>query len=153
GSDLSVAASATAKNAAIGFGLAVVVGTILGAILGRSDAGYRTFNPIIVVSAAIPKIIIYPVLLLLLGIGSYSVIAMGFIGVIFPVLINVMVAVRDIKPVYVKVGRTLNVSPLRALYRIYVPAVSLSLLAGVRLSFGLTLVNVVVAELFAAKAG
>lgn len=151
--DLAVAARATFGNAAVGFVLAVSVGSVLGVMLGRSDYWYRVFSPIVVVGGAVPKIIIYPILLLFLGLGPPSVISMGFLGGIFAVLINVMVAVRDIKPVYVKVGRSLNVKPWRAFYRIYLPAVSLPLLTGIRLSFGLTLVNVVFAELFAAKAG
>lgn len=153
GGGLGVAARATATNCAISFAAAVVVGTVVGAVIGRSDYWYKTLSPLIVVSASIPKLIVYPVLLLLLGISGASVISMGFIGGIFPVLINVMVGVRDIKPVYVKVGRTLRVSPWQALHQIYIPAVALPLLAGIRLSFGLTLVNVIVAELFAAKVG
>lgn len=147
------AAKMTAQECAASFAAAVFFGTLFGALLGRSDYWYKALSPIIVVSASIPKIIIYPVLLLLLGVGPWSVISMGFIGGIFPVLINVMVGVRGIKPVYIKVGRTLKISPWQALCRIYIPASALSLLAGVRLSFGLTLVNVVIAELFAANVG
>lgn len=150
---LGVAARATATNCVVAFGSAVGFGTAIGALIGRSDYWYRTLSPLIVVSASIPKLIIYPVLLLLMGIGGASVISMGFVGGIFPVLINVMVGVRNVKPVYVKVGKTLRLSPSQALRKIYIPAVSLPLLAGVRLSFGLTLVNVIVAELFAAKVG
>jgi ABC-type nitrate/sulfonate/bicarbonate transport system permease component len=151
--DLAPAAIATFGNAAAGFVLAVAVGALLGVAFGRSEYWYRVLNPIVVVGGAIPKIIIYPILLLLLGLGPSSVIGMGFIGGVFSVLINVMVAVRHIKPVYIMVGRSLNVTPWRAFRRIYLPAVSLPLLSGVRLCFGLTMVNVIFAELFAAKAG
>lgn len=151
--DLGTAAKFTFGNAAISFGLAVFVGTILGIVIGRSSYWYRALSPIIIVSGAVPKIIIYPILLLFFGLGPLSVISMGFIGGIFSILINVMAAVRNIKPVYVKVGRSLNIGPLRAMYRIYLPAVLLAFLTGVRLSFGLTLVNVVFAELFASEGG
>ncbi|CAM5219276.1 ABC-type nitrate/sulfonate/bicarbonate transport system permease component OS=Castellaniella defragrans OX=75697 GN=HNR28_003475 PE=3 SV=1 [Castellaniella defragrans] len=150
---LAPAAFATFSNAAVGFVLAVTVGAMLGVAFGRSEYWYQVLSPIVVVGGAVPKIIIYPILLLLLGLGPSSVIGMGFIGGVFSVLINVMVAVRNIKPVYVLVGRSLNVSPWRAFRRIYLPAVSLPLLTGVRLCFGLTMVNVIFAELFAAKAG
>lgn len=151
--DLAPAAFATFGNAAVGFVLAVTVGAMLGVVFGRSEYWYRVLNPIVVVGGAVPKIIIYPILLLLLGLGPPSVIGMGFIGGVFSVLINVMVAVRHIKPVYILVGRSLNVTPWRAFRRIYLPAVALPLLTGVRLCFGLTVVNVIFAELFAAKAG
>lgn len=152
-SRFDAAAKVTTQECIISFILAVSMGAVLGSLLGRSKYWYAVLSPLIVITASIPKIIIYPVLLLLLGINASSVIAMGFIGGIFPVLINVMVGIRNIKPVYVKIGRTLRISPWQAFYRIYVPAVILSLLAGVRLSFGLTLVNVIIAELFASKAG
>lgn len=151
--ELADASVSTSVRSLIAFVASVAVGTSLGTALGRSGFWYQVFEPIIVVSAAIPKIIVYPILLLLLGIGPFAVIAMGFIGGVFPVIINVMTAVRDLKPVYARVGRTLGVGTLRSFYRIYLPAVMPSLLAGVRLSFGLTLVNIVIAELFASRTG
>ncbi|HEX7387746.1 MAG TPA: ABC transporter permease subunit [Castellaniella sp.] len=153
GSELGPAVQATFGNAAAAFALAVVVGTILGVLIGRSPYWYTVFSPLVVVGGATPKIIIYPILLLLLGLGHSSVIAMGFIGGIFSILINVMVAIRTMKPVYAKVVRSLNVRPWRAFTRVYLPAVSLPLLTGIRLCFGLTVVNVIFAELFAAKNG
>src|SRR5699024_1332378 len=63
------AAGATFRNAGIGFVLAVTSGAILGVTIGRSEYWYQVFSPIIVVGAATPKIIIYPILLLLLGLG------------------------------------------------------------------------------------
>lgn len=153
GGELGPAVRSTFGNAAAGFVLAVVIGTVLGVIIGRSPYWYEVFSPLVVVGGATPKIIIFPVLLLLLGLGHASVIAMGFIGGIFSILINVMVAIRTMKPVYAKVVRSLNVRPWRALTRIYLPAISLPLLTGIRLCFGLTVVNVIFAELFAAKSG
>lgn len=153
GGELGPAVRATFGNAAAGFVLAVVIGTILGVMVGRSPYWYAVFSPLVVVGGATPKIIIYPILLLLLGLGPASVIAMGFIGGIFSILINVMVAIRTMKPVYAKVVLSLNVKPWRALTRIYLPAVSLPLLTGIRLCFGLTVVNVIFAELFASKHG
>lgn len=153
GGDLGTAVRSTFGNAAISFAMAVFVGTVLGVIIGRSPYWYAVFSPLVVVGGATPKIIIYPILLLVLGLGHASVIAMGFIGGIFSVLINVMVAIRTMKPVYAKVVRSLNVPPWRAFVRVYLPAVSLPLLTGIRLCFGLTVVNVIFAELFAAKSG
>ena len=153
GNELGPAVRATFGNAAIGFLMAVVIGAILGVMIGSSTYWYAVFSPLVVVGGATPKIIIYPILLLVLGLGHTSVIAMGFIGGIFSVLINVMVAVRTMKPVYAKVVCSLNVKPWRAFTRIYLPAVSLPLLTGIRLCFGLTVVNVIFAELFAAKNG
>ncbi|MDN5843665.1 MAG: ABC transporter permease subunit [Alcaligenaceae bacterium] len=150
---LGPAVRSTFGNAAISFVMAVGIGSILGVLIGRSAYWYAVFSPLVVVGGATPKIIIYPILLLLLGLGHASVIAMGFIGGIFSILINVMVAVRSMKPVYAQVARSLNVKPWRALFRIYLPAVSVPLLTGIRLCFGLTVVNVIFAELFAAKSG
>ncbi|HET8597927.1 MAG TPA: ABC transporter permease subunit [Castellaniella sp.] len=151
--ELGPAIRSTFGNAAVSFVLAVTIGSVLGVIVGRSPYWYSVLSPMIVVGGATPKIIIYPILLLVLGLGPSSVIAMGFIGGIFSILINVMVAVRTTKPVYTQVARSLNVKPWRALWRIYLPAVSLPLLTGIRLCFGLTVVNVIFAELFAAKSG
>lgn len=151
--ELGPAIRSTFGNAAVSFALAVVIGSVLGVIVGRSPYWYDVLSPMVVVGGATPKIIIYPILLLVLGLGPSSVIAMGFIGGIFSILINVMVAIRTTKPVYAKVARSLNVKPWRALWRIYLPAVSLPLLTGIRLCFGLTVVNVIFAELFAAKSG
>ena len=151
--ELGPAFRATFGNAAVSFAMAVSIGAILGVLIGRSAYWYAVFSPLVVVGGATPKIIIYPILLLLLGLGPASVIAMGFIGGIFSILINVMVAVRTMKPVYAMVARSLNVKPWRALRRIYLPAISVPLLTGIRLCFGLTVVNVIFAELFAAKSG
>jgi len=137
----------------IGFALALAAGIALGTWLGRSPYWRAVLEPLVVSLYSVPKITLYPVFILFLGLSLQSRIAMAFIHAVFPVLLGVMTGVAQINPVLIKVRRSLRLSRRQALTRLYIPGVAPALVAGVRMGFSLAIIGVVLAELFAAREG
>lgn len=131
----------------------VVLGVPIGVALGISVYWRKTLEQALLSTNAIPKIILLPIVLAIFGIGNSATAAMGVIIGVFPLIINIMAAVKNLKPVYVKVGRCFGFSPWQMLTKVYIPAIALPFVVGVRLAFSLSVVGVILAELFAAKAG
>lgn len=144
---------ATAQAVLVGFGLAVVLGVVIGASLGVSPYWRDVLEPIVVSLYSIPKITLYPVLILFLGLGLESRIGMALIHAVFPLIIATTVGVREINPTLVKLARANRATPLQTLTKLYVPAIAPGLAAGTRLGFSLAIIGVVLAELFASKQG
>ncbi len=144
---------ATFEAVSVGFVLAIAAGIGLGTWLGRSTYWRAVLEPVMVSLYSVPKITLYPVFILFLGLSLQSRIAMAFIHAVFPVLLGVMTGVAQIDAVLIKVRRSLRLTRRQALTKLYMPAVAPALVAGTRMGFSLAIIGVVLAELFAARDG
>lgn len=131
----------------------VMVGILLGLMFGMSRWLSNAFEPLVVALNGVPKIVLYPVLLLILGMGVASKITLATTIGMFPVFMNVAAGVRDMPPVYRKLSRSLDASRWQTFGYVIVPAIRKPLLTGMRLAVSLATVGVVLAEMFATKAG
>lgn len=143
----------TALDGLTAFALSVVAGVLLGALIGLSKLARRILEPPILALNGIPKIAIYPVLMLLFGLGSASQVTMGFIFGVFPVVINFGGALAAVPPIYGRVARSLAMRWYQRLFKLDIPAALPSLAVGLRLAFSLSLVGVVFAEIIGSKGG
>lgn len=144
---------ATAYKIVIAILIAVGLGTLAGLALGTSARIRTAFEPLVVAGNAVPKIVLYPVLVLFLSLGNQSQIAMGVLFAFFPVMINVAAGVRGIPQVYWKLARSLQASRRQVVTRILLPAIRKPFLTGIRLAVSLSSVGVVIAEIFATRLG
>jgi NitT/TauT family transport system permease protein len=146
-----------AAATAAAFGIASVV-SILGGIALGLWLGLRRFagdvaDPIFGTLYSIPKITLYPIILLLFGLGVSAKIAFGVIHGVFPIAIFTMNAVRNVAPVYHRTARVLRLSPPVSAVTIMAPAALPEMLAGIRVGVALTLLGVLIGELFASTSG
>ena len=88
----------TALAFAQGFAIAVVVGLLIGVPLGAARFAGEVAEPILVALYSIPKVTLYPVILLIFGIGMPAKVAFGAIHGIVPISIFAMNAIRNINP-------------------------------------------------------
>jgi ABC-type nitrate/sulfonate/bicarbonate transport system permease component len=146
-------AQATITAAMVGYALAIVVGLGWGIFLGVSWYWRSVFEPLILSTYSIPKIILFPIFLFVLGIGLPAAAAMGFIHAVFPLMINVMTGVKEVNPTLVKVGVSFRAKPWDMISKIYFPAIALSLVVGLRMGFSFSIIGVVLSELFASRQG
>jgi NitT/TauT family transport system permease protein len=144
---------ATAEGSAAAFALSVGAGVVLGLILGLVEPVRQALQPLLVALNGVPKIVLYPILLLLFGMALGSKIAMGAIFGTFPVMLNLSAGLSDLPPIYRRLGRSLQASPWQMFAHIYVPAALGPLLTGVRLAFSLSVVGVVLSEMLATRLG
>src|SRR5215472_2596866 len=102
---------------------------------------------------SIPKITLYPIILLAFGIGISAKIAFGAIHGIIPVALFTLNAVRTTRPILIKTGRVLKLSPAVMVREILFPAAVPEIFTGIRVGFSLTLIGTVLGEMFAAQRG
>jgi NitT/TauT family transport system permease protein len=136
-----------------GFVIATAAGLSLGVALGRSRFLGATFDPLITGLFAVPRIIIYPVLLAYFGVGISAKLWMAAISAVFPIVMNTTAGVRDVNPTLVKMGRSMSCGPLQLMRKIYLPAAAPTVMVGLRIGFSISFISVVIAELFASAEG
>ena len=139
------------------FGVALVIAVALGLLIGFALGLHRlsgdAMEPMLVALYSIPKITLYPIILLAFGIGISAKIAFGAIHGIIPVALFTLSAVRTIKPILIKTGRVLKLGPMVTVREILFPAAVPEIFTGIRVGFSLTLIGTVLGEMFAAQRG
>ena len=143
----------TARAFACALLIAAPGGLALGLALGARRLAGEIAEPILVALYAIPKITLYPLILLVFGLGLSAKVAFGAIHGIVPVTLFALNAVRTIAPVHLKTARTLRLTPLQAASTVWLPAALPEIIAGQRIGFALTLLGVLIGEMFASQRG
>jgi ABC-type nitrate/sulfonate/bicarbonate transport system permease component len=130
--------------------IALVIGAVLGVFaglgLGVSKLLHRAFVPSLYYLGSTPKLVFFPVMIMLFGVGIGSKIALGIISCFFPVALSTAAGVRQINPVLIKVGRSFCADPWHMVRAIYLPAMREPILTGLRLGLGLTVIVTLLAE-------
>jgi NitT/TauT family transport system permease protein len=143
----------SAMELVIGFGLAGVVGVVLGLVMGRYRYVEYAIEPYVWLLYSAPVVALFPLLVLLLGLGSPTVIAITFLMSVVPVIVNSMQGVRNVDPTLLQAARSFGASEAAMLGKVILPASVPTIMAGLRLGVGRALVGVVVGEFFAGDGG
>jgi NitT/TauT family transport system permease protein len=137
----------------IGYVVGAISAILLGFLFGRSRQLRRIFEPLILAIASVPKIAIAPLIVIVLGIGDVSRIAIVFIEVFFIVFFNTIQGVYSVDEEYVNIARIMGASRLRALQRIVFPAAVPDILLGLRLGVPFAMTGAVLGEFIASSYG
>ncbi len=143
----------TFRAVLVGFLVGAAVALPAGVLVGRSPYLRKAFDPLISAVFSIPRILIYPAMLALFGIGVPSKLALAAISGFFPILITTIAAVGNIRPILTHVARTLGCTRLQTVFKVYLPSTAASIVAALRLGFSVSFVTVVSAEMFVADTG
>jgi NitT/TauT family transport system permease protein len=135
------------------FAVTAIVGIALGFVFASSKLIGDAFEPILLVLYAIPKVILFPLFVLILGIGMTPKIIFGITVGIFVVIFNTSAAVRQIDPNYLRLAHSLGYGRLTTFFKVIVPATAPTILTGLRLGFGYTVIGVLAAELLVVTNG
>ena len=138
---------------AIGLALAIVVGLPLGILLGRSATLNAMFDPFVTAFNATPRLVFLPLLMLWLGIGLWSKVAVVFSGALFPLLINTHEGVRNADKLLINVVRSFGAGRWDVARLVVIPNALPFIVVGLRLAIGRAILGVVVAEFFGAQEG
>lgn len=141
------------KAFAAAVAIAVAVGLAIGLLLGFHRLSGDVMEPMLVAVYSIPKVTLYPLLLLSFGLGLSAKIAFGAIHGIIPIALFTINAVRNVRPVLIKTGRVLKLSPMEMVWRVLIPAALPEIFTGIRLGFALTLIGTLLGEMFASQRG
>ncbi len=137
----------------LGFGLAIVFGIPLGLLAGWYRRFYFVMDPFISALYSTPRIALLPLIIIWLGIGIWSKVAIVFLGAFFPICVNSMAGVRTVDEELIKAARSFGANDLRIFKTVVLPSSVPFVLTGLRLGVGRGLVGIVAGELYAATAG
>jgi ABC-type nitrate/sulfonate/bicarbonate transport system permease component len=136
-----------------GFGLSVVIGVPFGIMTGWFRRMSYIFNPFVNALYATPRIAFLPLLIIWLGIGLFSKVAIIFLGAVFPIMINTRDGVKTTPLNLITAARSFGASQWKIFSTVVIPSTVPFILTGLRLGVGRALIGVFVGELYAATAG
>lgn len=128
---------------AIGVGVGIVIGLLIGTF-ARVD---RIALPYVNVLNSIPGVILIPVLIIWLGLGATTRVVFVVLITIWPMVINVRAGVRSSATRYRDLGTVFGLSRAAMMRKVMLPASAPYLLAGLRISFGLAIIGMIVGEM------
>jgi ABC-type nitrate/sulfonate/bicarbonate transport system permease component len=145
--------AASAEIAGLGFGLSVAVGVPMGLAMGRSLPLRATLEPFTTALNASPQVAFLPLLIIWLGIGVASKVALVFLGSFIIMVINTEAGVAQVDRRLVETARSFMANERQVMLKVILPSAMPYIIAGMRLGVGRALVMVVVAEIYAATKG
>ena len=148
---------ADAGRTSLEIGLSIVFGSMVGLLLRllfwKLPTVGRIFEPYLVSFYAVPMVLFYPLAIVVVGINASSVVILATIMATIPVALNTTVGLNGIRPVYLKLARSLECSPRQLLLSIALPAAAPFIVAGLRLGVVYALIGSIAMEFVTAQAG
>ena len=143
----------TSLEVAAGFALGAALGAAIGFVLGLAPRAELILSPYILALQIAPKVAFAPLFVMWLGFTVYPKILVAVLIVFFPVMVNVLSAVRTIDPDLVNLARSFSATRWQIFRMIEVPAAMPPLFAGLRIASTLAVIGVVVGELVGGNKG
>ena len=151
--DIWLDIATSGEELAIGYGMAIVIGLLIGLLMGWYTRFQYALDPFVNFFYSTPRIVFIPIFILWLGIELQPKIAVIFLGAVFPIIINTMAGVRNTEAALLRVARSFGASDALTFRRVVLPGSVPFILTGFRLGIGHALTGLVVAEYIAAKHG
>lgn len=141
------------KRLVLGVIISVPIAIALGLAMGLNKRMSRFFTPLISITYPIPKLSILPLLMILLGIGDVSKIAIIAIGIFYLVLLSVIHGIQGLPAVYFYLIKVYRIPFAKRIYSIILKGILPDILQGCKVGIGYGLIMVVAGEFIAAKNG
>ena len=144
---------ASFKIYVVGVGLSILLGVPIGVAAGWFKWVNRAFSPLISAFYTMPRIALMPVFIIWFGLGMEAKVALVLMSAIFPLLVNMQVAMQNIDPEFKRVGVAYGASQWQLFRTVALPSSVPFLLTGLRLSMGRGMLGVIAAEIFGGAEG
>ncbi|OYW37491.1 MAG: nitrate ABC transporter, permease protein, partial [Azorhizobium sp. 12-66-6] len=141
------------QRVAVGFGLAAVVGILIGAVIGQSIWAMRGLDPIFQMLRTVPPLAWLPLALAAFRDSNPSAIFVIFITAIWPIIINTAVGIRNIPQDYRNVAQVLRLNQIEFFWKIMLPSAAPYIFTGLRIGIGLSWLAIVAAEMLIGGVG
>ena len=136
-----------------GFGLAIVVGVLLGFLIGSSRLAYAAVYPLMTAFNALPKAAFVPVLVVWFGIGIGPAILTAFLISFFPITVNIATGLATLEPELEDVLRVLGAKRWDVLIKVGLPRSMPYFYASLKVAITLAFVGTTVSEMTASNEG
>ncbi len=136
-----------------GFVLGSLLGAFIGYLLGMSPTAELVLSPYILALQIAPKVAFAPLFILWMGFTVYPKILVAILIVFFPVMVNVLTALRTIDPDLINLARSFKATRAQIFWKVEFPNSLPPMFAGLRIGATLAVVGVVVGELVGGNVG
>ena len=136
-----------------GFSIAVVLGVIVGLAAAVNPAINAVVRPIVRVLAPLPKVALYPALLLLVGFGHQSKILLVIFDALFPILLSTYYGASTVEQKLIWSAMAAGTPPREILFKVVLPAAAPSILTGCRIGLVISCIVVFLAEMITSTDG
>lgn len=143
----------TLMQVLVGFILGALLGMFVGYVLGMSPTTEFVLSPYILALQIAPKVAFAPLFVMWFGYTVYPKILVAILIVFFPVMVNVVAAVRAIDPAQINLARSFNATRMQIFWKVEFPASMPPLFAGLRIGSTLAVIGIVVGELVGGTTG
>jgi ABC-type nitrate/sulfonate/bicarbonate transport system permease component len=147
------ASAVTLTAVAQGLAIALVFGTMIGLLIGRSLTADRSLRHYVNGFYAVPMVVVLPLFSLWFGYSGATRLATIVFSSLFSIIVNVADGARAVPREYIEVSRSFRAGRFSTLLEVVLPASMPYFLAGLRLAAGRALIGAVVAEFFTAIGG
>ncbi|WP_280770116.1 ABC transporter permease [Salipaludibacillus daqingensis] len=145
--------SVTLFETILGFLLGTFIGTFIAGLLWWSPFLSRVLDPYLVILNSMPKVALGPILIVGLGPGFTSIIAMGALISLVITTMVVYHAFKEVDENYLKVIKSFGASKKQTFFRVVFPASYPTLISTLKVNVGLAWVGVIVGEFLVSKQG
>src|SRR3981081_4387238 len=143
----------TAAEVLVGFILGSLLGAFIGYLIGMSPTAEFALSPYILALQIAPKVAFAPLFILWMGFTVYPKILVAILIVFFPVMINVLIAIRTVDHDLINLARSFKATRAQIFWKIEFPSTMPPLFAGLRIGSTLAVVGVVVGGLVGGNVG
>jgi NitT/TauT family transport system permease protein len=143
----------TLTEVLIGFGIALIAGMAIGAVLGRVVWLERAVQPAMVAFQVVPKVAFIPIFVIWFGFGTTSKIIMAAILAFFPIMLNVMLGVRSVDRGHRDVMRGLGASRWATFKNLELPSTLPYIFAGAEVAIVFAVIGAIVGEYLGGSEG
>jgi NitT/TauT family transport system permease protein len=143
----------TTSEVVAGFALGALLGMTVGYVLGMSPSTEFVLSPYILALQIAPKVAFAPLFVLWFGFTVTPKILVAILIVFFPIMVNVLGALRTVDPDLINLARTFKASRAEIFWKIEFPASMPALFSGLRIGATLAVIGVVVGELVGGNIG
>ena len=146
-------AAITLAEMGLGLLLGLMLGCLAALVIAYARPARRWLLPILVISQAVPVFALAPILVLWLGYGMASKVAMATLIIFFPVTAAFSDGLRRTDPGWLDMARAMDAGRWQVLMRIRVPAALPALASGIRVAVAVAPIGAVVGEWVGSSAG
>jgi NitT/TauT family transport system permease protein len=143
----------SAYEFALGLGLSVLVGGVLGILSGWYRPVEEALRPLVIALNSVPHLALIPLLIMIFGIGTLPKVILVLLSCVVVMIMNTAAGVENVDPQLMRMSRSFGASDAKVIRTIVLPSVIPFFMTGVRISVGRAVVAVAVAEIFASVAG
>ena len=143
----------TLRRVLLAFGLAFVAGVGLGTLIGSVQPVRLALRPVVSFVFPMPKVALYPMLLIVFGLGSASKVALGVAEALFPIVLATAAGTSQVAPELRWSATALGSSRHGIWIKVLIPAASPAILTGARIGLVGAIIGVFLGEMIAGPDG